>query len=75
MTKATGAVTSNDSDGGFHDSGDSNGNSSKRQQLVTAMGKSNGQQAIAATMTAKVAEEVKAAKGVNTAKASMEQGN
>ena len=38
------------------------GNSSKRQQLVTAMGNSNKQQAIAAATMAKVAEEVTAAK-------------
>ena len=38
------------------------GNSSKRQQLVTAMGNSNGQQAIAAATTEEVATEVTAAK-------------
>ena len=38
------------------------GNSSKRQQLVSVMGISNGQKAIAAATTAKVAMEVTAAK-------------
>ena len=80
MITATGAATSggnNYSDGGFYDGGGSNDN--WQQQQETATGDSDGQKQQAtgncSSNDGKGSRGIDSSKGVNAAKASMEQEN